>query len=121
MAGLNITPATQDQAQANTQNPQSVPSGTNVGGASTQSGGVQPGTSKSILTSDNGLSLTPSAVTTVDLNATSSATSQPTADPVAASHHINPALLGISIALVVLAIGLFWGISRSAKSTTDYS
>jgi hypothetical protein len=119
MADLTIAPATGDQGT--TQNPQTVPSAQTVGGASTKSGGVQPGTSRDVLTSQNGLSLQPSALTTVTLDTTASTGSQaqqaPTTQP--AAHHVNPALFGISIALVLIAAGLFWVISRSAKSTTD--
>jgi hypothetical protein len=36
-------------------------------------------------------------------------------------HHVNGGLLGISIGLFVIAVIIFWGISRSAKNTTNNS
>ncbi len=120
MANLIIAPATGDQGT--TQNPQTVPTGETVGGASTQSGSVQPGTAKSILTSQNGESLSPSALTTVSLDApaiTQSQTISPAGTAKPQPHHFNPALFAVSIALVLIAAGFFWAINRSAKTTTD--
>ncbi len=119
MADLNIAPATGDQGT--TQNPQTVPTAQTIGGASSQSGGVQPGTAQAVLTSQNGLSLQNSTLTTVDLVTGAGSGTQAQAKPVVKqpAHHINPVLFTISIVLVVIAIGLFLAISRSAKNTTD--
>jgi hypothetical protein len=119
MAELTTAPASGDQGT--TQNPQTVPSGQSVSGASTQSGGVQPGTAQAVLTSQDGLSLRASALTTVNLNTTASTESQtrPVSETQQSDHHINPALFAISITLVLIAIGLFWFINHSAKSTTN--
>jgi hypothetical protein len=122
MADLTIAPAT--GSQVTTQNPQTVPTGQSVGGASTKSGGVQPGTARSVLTSQNGLSLGNSALTTVNLATGEASGTQAESKAVAqqpAAHHVNGALVGISIVLILVAIVLFWAIGRSAKSTTNYS
>ncbi len=118
MADLTIAPAAGNQGT--TQNPQSVPSGQAIAGASARSGGVQPGTSKNVLTSQNGLSLHASTLTAVNLDTTASATAQAKPAPTAKKpdHHINPALVAVSIALIIIAIVLFWTINRSAKNTT---
>jgi hypothetical protein len=56
------------------------------------------------------------ALTTVNLSgATQTQTGQ---NAPAAKHHINTALLGISVVLFVVAIVLFWLTSRPVKSTT---
>lgn len=117
MAGLVIAPA--NGQQNTTQNPQTAPK--QPVGATTQSGNVQPGTADSLLTSQQGVGLQNQALTTVSLantgtqNSTSSAgqNAQPT------KHHVNPALISIPIILCVVAVVLFWWITRSAKSTTD--
>lgn len=106
--------------QGTTQNPQTLPAQTI--GASSQTGAVQPGTSNNLLTSQNGLSLSSSSLTAVSLNPGAATASQTQTAPVTktSSHHINPAFFAVSAILVLIAIGLFWGISRSAKSTTNY-
>jgi hypothetical protein len=120
MADLTTAPAAGNQGT--TQNPQSAPSGQTISGASAQSGGVQPGTAKDVLTNQNGLSLHTTALTAVSLDQTTSSTgsqAQPAPAVQKPAHHINPALIGISIILIIVAIGLFWMINRSAKSTTN--
>ena len=112
MANLSIEPATGQQTA--TQNPQAVP--TQTVGASTQSGGVQPGTDRSLLTSPNGVSLNATPLTTVSLDTGTQVESQPAALP--AHHHANPVFFSVSIILCVIAIGLFWATTRSAKNTT---
>jgi hypothetical protein len=71
-----------------------------------------------VLTSNQGIGLGGSQLTTVNLSASSTAQSQ-AKEPVPAKHHVNGALLGASIALVVVAVVLFWAVGRSAKNTTD--
>lgn len=115
---LSAASATGGQ-QGSTQNPQTVPAKTL--GNTAQAGGVQPGTSSSVLTSNSGQSLSPVAVTAVSLNGATS-TGQVQAAPArrAPQHHVSAATLVIPIVLVLLAVVLFWGINRSAKSTTNY-
>ena len=121
MADLTTAPAT--GSQSTTQNPQTVPSAQTIGGASKQSAGVQPGTATSLLNSQNGVSLSATPLTIVDLSNTEASTAITTKSDAASikpTHHVNTALIAISIGLVVVAIGLFWAIQRSAKSTTNY-
>ena len=120
MADLTTTPASGAQ-QGSTSNPQAVPTGQSIGGASKQSGGVQPGTARSVLTSNNGVSLQSSALTTVSLDTTASTKTQASSTAVTkpVNHHVNGALIVASIVLVLIAVGVFWAMSRSAKSTTD--
>ncbi|HYH36224.1 MAG TPA: hypothetical protein VD706_01860 [Candidatus Saccharimonadales bacterium] len=122
MADLTATPATGAQ-QSSTSNPQTVPSGQSISGASNRSGGVQPGTATSVLTSNNGLSLELSPVTTVSLSksAGTGAQSRTVSTPEPVKHQVNGTFIIIPIVLVVIAVGLFWSMSRSAKSTTNYS
>lgn len=115
MAGLTVGQPTNDQAT--TQNPQTAP--TQTIGASTKSGGVQPGTATSLLTDSQGVSLQTRPLTTVSLAAgTPSQTSSTTAAK-PAQHHVTPALFIIPVVLCLVAAAMFWAMSRSAKSTTD--
>jgi len=117
MAGLTVgQPA---GAQAATQNPQSIP--TQSIGASAQSGGVQPGTASSLLSSGNGSALHGTALTTVSFGSTiaGTQTSNKTSNSAPASHHVNALVFIIPALFCVIAIGLFWQMTRSAKSTTD--
>lgn len=114
---LNIAPANGEQTT--TQNPQTSPTGA-APGASTKSSGVQPGTSNSLLTSTQGESLRPQALTTVSLVNTGTQTrtlSRPTPQP--APHKLNPAWISIPVILCVAAAIMFWAMTRSAKNTTD--
>jgi len=115
MAGLSVGQPTSDQAT--TQNPQTAP--TQTIGASTQSGGVQPGTSTSLLTDSQGVNLQTRPLTTVSLATTTPSQTSSTTAAKPAQHHMSPALFIIPVALVVIAAALFWAMSRSAKSTTD--
>lgn len=108
-------------AQTVTQSPQSAGQSLPGGANSSQ---VQPGTASEVLakpTGNIGVPLNDTPVTTVNLNATTTSTQaqQPPATTTPPAHHINPALLGISIALFVAAIVLFWLTSRSEKNTTN--
>lgn len=120
MADLTTTSASGVQ-QGGTSNPQAVPGAQSIGGPSKQSGGVQPGTADSVLRSNGGVSLQSSALTTVSLDATASTAAQTSKVSAAkpANHHANGVFIVICIVLVLVAAGLFWGINRSAKSTTD--
>jgi hypothetical protein len=81
---------------------------------------VQRGTASSLLTSSGGISLKSQALPTVTLGKTSTSTGQVSrSEPTPAKHHLNPALLGVAIGILVLALVLAWIISRSAKNTTS--
>ncbi|MFO0781773.1 MAG: hypothetical protein U0524_02670 [Candidatus Saccharimonadales bacterium] len=111
---LNTTTGTGTQTATGT--PQ------NVGGPSTNaapSGNVQPGTATNLLNSSSGISLSGSALTTVDLAGTSATTTtQATTEPPTQPHHVNAAALGLFIALAVVAVLVFVSMTRSAKNTT---
>ena len=114
---LQIAPATGQQNA--TQNPQTVPS---APGASTRSGGVQPGTATSLLTSTQGETLHPQTLTTVSLASdprtvrTTTSSVQP-APPQA--HKVNAVWVAIPLVICLVAVVVFWAMSRSAKSTTN--
>ncbi|MGH7192307.1 MAG: hypothetical protein ACREJM_02095 [Candidatus Saccharimonadales bacterium] len=115
---LDIAPATGDQNT--TQNPQTVPTQT-LGGASAKSGGVQPGTAASLLTSSQGEYMGSPAITTVSLGAagqTQAATQAPS-DTTKPVHHTSAAWFVVPVALCLVAVVMFWTMTRTAKSTTD--
>lgn len=109
-------------SQSTTQNPQTVPSGQAIAGATPQSRGVQPGTSRDVLTSQNGLSLSGSSLTTVSLNNTTAGTTVgagSAASTQKTEHDVNFALLALAAVLVVIAMAFFGVLNRSAKNTTN--
>lgn len=104
--------------QTTTQSPQISGSST---GNTAKSSNVQPGTATSLLSSQNGLSLQPRALSTINLGGTAPAqtqTAQP--KPLATAHHINTTYLAIPAALLLIAVVSFWLANRSVKITTDY-
>jgi hypothetical protein len=114
MASLQIVSG--NGSQSDTQSPQNLVNTTNNTEAGTS---VQPGTSTSLLTTASGIQLKPIQLPTVSL--TSSLTSKvATTPPTPPKHQLNSALLGLSIALFVLAIVLFWSTARTGKNTTKY-
>lgn len=113
-----LTATSSSGQQTTTGNPQIAPP--QSGGPSTESGGIQPGTTSNLLTNSGGLPLnTAQPLTTVDLSATSTSTTATTSPP-AKDHQISPGLIGLTIALFALAIIAFWVTNRSAKTTTNY-
>lgn len=114
-----LTATSSSGQQTTTGNPQIAPP--QSGGPSTESGGIQPGTTSSLLTGTTaGLPLnTAQPLTTVDLSATSTTTTSSVAPP-AKDHQVSPGLIGLTIALFALAIIAFWVTSRTAKTTTNY-
>lgn len=116
---LSIAPATGQQTT--TQNPQAI-SGQNIS-ASTQSSGIQPGTSTDLLNSTQGETLGAPSLTAVSLvnTGTRTETSAPGSGPASKpAHHVNAALFVIPVALVLMAAAMFWYMTRSAaKSTTN--
>ena len=101
-------------SQTSTQNPQTASPG-NISPGSSSS--IQALNSVNLFNGQNGVSLNPTPLPTVNLNTT---TTQPTATPktTVANHHINGALLGFSIVLFILAVAMFWFTSKGANKTT---
>lgn len=117
---LNIAPAAGQQTT--TQNPQTI-SDQNLS-APAESGGIQPGTSNNLLTSDTqGESLGVPSLATVSLVNTTPQTatsSQSSSSSSGSGHHVNAGLLIVPVVLVLAAIVMFGAMTRSAaKSTTD--
>jgi len=117
MASTPLTASNGSGTQTATQSPQTV------GGsaATARSTSLQPGTATSLLTSQNGVALRPTPLSTVNLNAsTQAAPSQtsPLTNP--ASHHLNPILIVLCVIFLAAAFILFWTTNRSAKNTTEY-
>lgn len=112
--GLNTT--TNTGSQSTTQSPQSV------GGSSLSSGAnsnLQPTPPSNYLNSNNvGVTLTPQALTTVNLNSLSSNQAVQTS-PNTTSKHINGGLLIVAILLFFFAVYLFIRVSKTDKNTTD--
>lgn len=116
MAGLTVGQPTGQQGS--TQNPQAIPAQSI--GASTQTGSVQPGTSKNLLNGQNGMPIGGSALTTVSLDNTGTGT-RTSAEPAhsAPQHHVHAWVFIIPAVFCLVAIGMFWQMTRTAKSTTD--
>ncbi|HVA11498.1 MAG TPA: hypothetical protein VNG32_05035 [Candidatus Dormibacteraeota bacterium] len=116
--GLSISSG--DGGQTSTQSPQGlVGSGSTTAAASN----VQPGTATTLLTTGSGIALYPTQLPTVSVNTAPQTTT--TSTPVVATtiqtkHHISGGLLGISAGLFIVALVVFWIITRSAKNTTNY-
>lgn len=120
---LNITSS--DGQQYRTGNPQTVPS---APGPTAESGSVQPGTSKDLLNGGEGVNLGSPALTTVNLDSDPSQIRTQTGAQVRPAtiarppHHVSAAWLAIPVILVLAAAGMFWAMTRSArsaKSTTN--
>lgn len=108
---MSLTATNSSGTQNATQSPQSAGSAT----TGTQSSAVQPGTSASALTSTDGVPLNTGKLSVVPLVTKATGATQSTI-PV---RHPNPVLSGVSIALFVLAIGLFALLMRADKTTTE--
>ena len=115
---MALTTTTGSGTQTTTGTPQTVGSAPNNSAA--KAGSVQPGTATSLLTSKQGVSLSNTPVTTVNLNGaqTTAATSAQTPNNTATSRDVNPVALGFCGLLFVAAVVLFLVTSRSAKNTT---
>ena len=112
MADNQLSATTNSTTQSNTQSPQTV--GTTSGTA--QSSSVQPGTASTLLVSQNGITLHPTALPHASLT---SGTIKAPATPVPQHHHWNPVLTGLAVLLFLAAIVLFWGAGRGVKTTTE--
>lgn len=111
----SLTTTSNSGEQTTTQSPQA-----SVGSApaTAQAGSVQPGTANNLLTSQNGQSLSPTPLSTIDLSGGAASTGQLALQPTAVKHHFNPVLGGAAVLLFVVAVALFWSTSRSVKNTT---
>jgi hypothetical protein len=113
---LNTTSSSSSSAsQAANQTPQAA-TAANFG-ASQSSGGVQPGTATALLSSQNGIKLSGTALSTVNLGTASTKTFSSTPGP-AVKHHVSAPLLGFAILLVIAAAVMFYAVGRSVKTTT---
>jgi len=102
-------------SQAATQTPQGA-TASNFG-ASQSSGGVQPGTAQALLSSQNGVKLSGTALSTVNLGTASTSTVH--SNPgTAVKHHVSAPLLGFALLLIVVAAVMFYFVGRSVKTTT---
>src|SRR4051812_46700489 len=114
---LTVNQSSGSQAPAGQTNLQAGGTGNNI---TAQSSRVQPGTPTNALTSGNGVSLTSTPLTTVNLNAATAASTQPTAQT-PPQHHFNPLLFILVVVLVVAAIGFFWATFQSGKKHNQYT
>jgi hypothetical protein len=109
-----LSTATGNGLQSTTGDPQTT--GQETIGATKSS--IQPTTASNLLISSNGVPLSQTPLSTVNLG--SSTTSLPTnASPPAAKYHVNSVLVVIVIGLFILAVVLFWLTGRSVKNTTE--
>jgi len=112
-----LTTGTNSGTQGTTQSPQSAiqPSGFAAG---TPSSSVQPNVAGSQLNTGgtSGISLQTTQLSTLSLSSSTTASVKPaTVTP----HHNSPFLASLAIILFVLAIGMFWYTSHTAKNTTN--
>lgn len=116
---LSITSS--DGQQNVTSNPQTAPVA--APGAAAKSGSVQPGTADSLLKSQQGIGLGSTTLTTVQLDGNPAQVRTQTQSQAKSdtkpSHHVDAVWLIIPVIFVLVAAGMFWYISRSAKSTTN--
>jgi hypothetical protein len=110
------------ESQANTQAPQSSVA---PAGNATSSGGIQPGTTSSLLTSHGGIALTNQNLPTVSLGNTLTGTVHVAADSdtTPPQHHVNFFLVGLAAVVFVVAaaffVSTFRGENRTDKNTTE--
>lgn len=106
-------------SQTNTQNPQTA---TQPATSAATASGVQPGTTTSLLTSQQGgVPLYSTALPTVTLGQ-APATPQVAGGNTGSAppkHHVDAALFVLPALLIVVAVVFFWLTSRSVKSTTE--
>jgi len=83
------------------------------------SGAVQPGVTGDQLSSTGGISITPGALSTVDLNSSTTATTSSTTQPTP-TQHINPVLVGLCVLFFIVAIVMFFITNQSSKKHNQY-
>jgi hypothetical protein len=119
MASNQLTATSSNSSGQSTQSPQST-QGSSIG-ATSASGGIQPGTSLDLLKSSGGQTLTQTALPTVNLplaSATQTSTVSSSSPAPVPKHHINVALLSFAGILILAAIVMFITANRSVKTTT---
>jgi hypothetical protein len=110
MASIPLSSNPGDQTA--TQTPQAAQSAT----AGVNAGSVQPGTANAALQSTQGISLTPTPVSTVALSGSAGQTST----TLPKQQHLNPVLVVLTLALLIVAVALFWAVSASGKKHNQY-
>jgi hypothetical protein len=113
-SSLSVTPASGSQTPVTQSSLQASGQASLDNGLS---GKVQSGIAGEQLKSDQGISLAPAALSTVDLNATSS---QPTTITPVKTHHFNPILTSIVVILVIAAVVMVKFINDSSKKHNQY-
>jgi cobalamin biosynthesis Mg chelatase CobN len=111
---MALTATTNSASQSTTQSPQSAGAGNNN---TAQSGSVQPGTAANVLTSQNGISLQQTQLSTVSLASSSNTQTNITPAP---AKHINPFLLVVAAVLFLLAVWMFFSTTKTVNNTTEY-
>lgn len=104
-------------SQINTQNPQTAGQPANLG---VQSSKVQPGTANDVLNrpTTEGVPLSGTQLPSVNLSQTAAQTTAQPQPQTTTQRDINPAMIAGPATLFVLAVVVFWAMSRSAKNTT---
>jgi hypothetical protein len=111
---MALTATTNSASQNTTQSPQTAGAGNN---STAQAGSVQPGTAANVLTSQNGISLQQTQLSTVSLAPASNTQTNITPAP---ARHINPFLVIVAVILFLIAAWMFLSTTRSVNSTTEY-
>lgn len=112
---LNVAPSSGEQSPSSQSNLQASGQADLSNGLT---GKVQPGIAADQLKSDQGISLSPTALSTVDLN--TAATGTATTQPAVVKHHGSPILWGICVLLFIAAIVMFYVTSKSGKKHNQY-
>ncbi len=81
-------------------------------------GKVQPGIASEQLKTDQGITLTPTALSTVDLSGTAGSTTTTTAPP--KQQDFNPVLIAFCAVLFIAAIVMFFITNQSGKKHNQY-
>jgi hypothetical protein len=103
-------------SQTTTQNPQTATNDPNL----TSSQSNLQSSQVNLLNSSysTGVALGQASPSTVNLQASTTSVT-PRSTPTVTDHHVNGVLLGLVIALFVVAMAIFWRTTLAAKSTTE--
>lgn len=110
---LTTTTNSGSQSTASDSSLQSSVAANSVSGGTPSS--IQPGTNSTVLFGTGGIPLGQTSLATVPLVGSATQTATVVQSP---HHKVNPALLGFSVVLFIVAIALFWFMGRDEKSTT---
>lgn len=114
MASTELPTTVNNGSLSSTNSPQTSVPANGISGGSPSS--IQPGTANDLLTSKNGIPLSPGPLTTVSVGTTKS-------QPVVAAKNgsnIHPGLFIFALFLFVVALGMFYATSRADKTTTAH-